>query len=484
MRILPACTLLLSVVEIASACLCEGNRTACAEFWQYQSGAVFTGTVARISTQEQPAMGTAGAGKTEGTGEPAAARSRAGTRAGASDDRQSDPGGPKATFRKRVVLLDVDRAYAGVSGKQIEVVTGFGGGDCGFEFKTGDRYLVYAWRNPQNGTLDANICSPTKHIDDAREDLAYLDNLERQPKTGRIFGEVADPWKDGDNGLAGTKIELIGESDTRSVLTDSQGKFDASGLIPGKYRVHVEVPGYLSRDPQVEVHERGCAEARLWLNVDGRISGRVFDTEGRPVPLLHVELLRSEDQFQAIQTADTDREGSYEFRGVRSGKYVIAVNANGQPRAEQPYASTFYPDVHQLTQSALVSLGTAEQRQGLNLHLGPQLKQQEFRGTVFYPDGTAAGKANVVYEPINFKAGTMIPAGPNGRFAFSGYEGSVYRVSATAFVNGGYFQSDPVETAGDSDLKVAMKLIRQMGPGVGYSRPNQVQDPKSLKIQP
>lgn len=388
-------------------------------------------------------------------------------------------------FRRRAVLLDVDRTYAGVSGKQIEVVTGLGGGDCGFDFKIGDRYLVYASRNPRDGTLDANICSPTKKVDDAREDLAYLDNLERQPKTGRIFGEVVDPWKDQDNGFARTKVELIGESDKRNVLTDDQGKFDVSGLAPGKYRVHVEVPGYLSRDPQVEVRERGCAEARLWLDVDGRISGRVFDTEGQFVPRIRVELLRSEDRFQAIQTTDTDPGGSYEFHGVRSGKYAIAVNANGQPSAEQPYASTFYPDVHRLSQGARVNLGTAEHRQGLDLHLGPRLRQREVRGQVFYPDGTAAGKANLIYEPVNFKAGVAIPAGPDGRFHFSGYEGSVYRVSATSLSNGGYFQSEQVETTGESDVKVVLKLIRLVGIGLGDAgRPNQIQDVKSPKIRP
>ena len=50
---------------------------------------------------------------------------------------------------------------------RVEVRTGSGGGDCGYTFIKGVRYLVFARRNGEQ--LNTSICSPTKPISDAGE---------------------------------------------------------------------------------------------------------------------------------------------------------------------------------------------------------------------------------------------------------------------------------------------------------------------------
>ena len=58
------------------------------------------------------------------------------------------------------------------AGKSVEVWTD--SGECEFEFRKGETYLVYAFEQEQTGRLDTNRCTRTARLSDAGEDLAYL----------------------------------------------------------------------------------------------------------------------------------------------------------------------------------------------------------------------------------------------------------------------------------------------------------------------
>src|SRR6185295_12203766 len=57
----------------------------------------------------------------------------------------------------RTFKFSVEQSFLGAGGREAEVATGMGGGDCGYEFKVGERYLVYAylWKD----RLTTGICS-------------------------------------------------------------------------------------------------------------------------------------------------------------------------------------------------------------------------------------------------------------------------------------------------------------------------------------
>jgi len=58
------------------------------------------------------------------------------------------------------VRFEVTEPFIGMEGrgKQVEVLTGSGGGDCGFPFHCGHSYLVYAYQS-QESQLATGICS-------------------------------------------------------------------------------------------------------------------------------------------------------------------------------------------------------------------------------------------------------------------------------------------------------------------------------------
>jgi hypothetical protein len=75
------------------------------------------------------------------------------------------------------VLFDVTKTWKGVSESQVIIATGFGGGDCGYEFQNDEEYLVYASPSTIYGDKDdltTIICDRTNEVSAAQDDLIIL----------------------------------------------------------------------------------------------------------------------------------------------------------------------------------------------------------------------------------------------------------------------------------------------------------------------
>ena len=69
---------------------------------------------------------------------------------------------------------------------------------------------------------------------------------------------------------------------------------------------------------------------------NGQITGRVYTSDGKPVPNQDVELADAEGNGLAELHAETDEEGQYHFSGGHPGQFVIGVNLDGVPNAKSP----------------------------------------------------------------------------------------------------------------------------------------------------
>ncbi len=72
--------------------------------------------------------------------------------------------------RLGVVRIEIGEKFSGLDPDQheIEIATGFGGGDCGYPFQVGMDYIVYAYKNAQ-GRLETGICSRTRPLAQAAD---------------------------------------------------------------------------------------------------------------------------------------------------------------------------------------------------------------------------------------------------------------------------------------------------------------------------
>jgi hypothetical protein len=76
----------------------------------------------------------------------------------------------------KLIVFDADAAWKGVKASRVLIFTGWGGGDCGFDFEVGKKYLVWAKRNESQapGELAAGTCSPTASLESAGVQLTQL----------------------------------------------------------------------------------------------------------------------------------------------------------------------------------------------------------------------------------------------------------------------------------------------------------------------
>jgi len=162
------------------------------------------------------------------------------------------------TIRKRIVVADqaydhkfvriaIDGPSRGVQGSSIEISTGMGGGDCGFDFKQGQRYVVYAWR-PPDGTLSTGICSRTTLYSQAAEDVAYLNSGPPPASAARVFGTIKVGERKEPGGawvqrpIAGVTVNVRGSTGVYSAKTDADGRYAISGVRPGAYEIEALPP--------------------------------------------------------------------------------------------------------------------------------------------------------------------------------------------------------------------------------------------------
>lgn len=75
-------------------------------------------------------------------------------------------------WRRRQATLTVKTVWKGSVGPLVDVVTGMGAGDCGYEFVVDQEYLVYAYRDETR--LMTDLCTRTRPSAGAAFDLAVL----------------------------------------------------------------------------------------------------------------------------------------------------------------------------------------------------------------------------------------------------------------------------------------------------------------------
>jgi hypothetical protein len=262
------------------------------------------------------------------------------------------------------VSFEVLRSYRGVEGKHVQVRTGLGGGDCGFDFESRETYLVFAYKD-HSGELSTGICSSTALIAESQSNLAYLRGEPDIPESnqkklatdrGAICGHLVldTPARTSDG-----QILLFRDGDKSLVPSDeiepgADGSFCIRDLRPGKYVVVFrdgpdESPDlfafYLgvikpSEATKVEVAP-GETVSHLLFKVPSRqtytISGKIsaFNKSKRQAEP-KVMLVGAADRFLLAlgYSADVATDGSFALLHVLPGKYwaAVMVDSDGNPK--------------------------------------------------------------------------------------------------------------------------------------------------------
>ena len=449
MRALPAialCMFTLGAIPSASeACSCVQSGPPCQATWQ--AGAVFTGKVTSI---------------------------------GDAPKLQGD----LAFAGARLVTFQVAEPFRGVAAAMLSVRTGTGGGDCGYAFQQGQSYLVYAHQMP-NGEFSTGICSRTRRLDEAGDDLAYLRSFSSKPAfTGRVLALAKfyaatskGEWTAPPRAFEGAKLQLRGADGVVRTATSSRDGDVEIAVPAGTYDVSVEVPAGLYAEfypAKAEVRDvRGCGHIDVYVKYDGRVAGRVVSTDGAPVPHLTVELGEPDEpepfRFGGRFQARTDAAGQFEFTRVPPGEFLIALGVDRDDRRQFIARPAFYPGVTSSAEAKIVTLTASGVIHVGDFTLPESVAYVTITGIALEADGSPASGAKIYVKPSSkdFRLiGQPAVAGLDGKFAIALPATGKYVLMAermTGRQDVRFTKSDDVEiSAGDAsgNLTIRMRPIR------------------------
>jgi hypothetical protein len=425
---------------LAEACSCMLAGPACQAFWQ--TDAVFDGTVVAIEQTTRPEL-------------------------------IHDTTFP---VREKVVKLSARRSWKGVDPGPVEVVTGLGDGDCGFDFVVGERYLVFARRRQTDGRLSASICTLTQPFSPTGDATTFVESLTKPSSGGRIFGsvELQSGRLTTAAGSSGAPMELtlrLSGAGRESSTTSKNGRYEFRDLPPAQYRLDLLLPDSYAADSagrNVEIpDQRACAEESYSISVNGRIAGQLLQPDGKGAEGVYVELFDADvarDERFSLPAITTEG-GYFEFMDLSPGRYTVGMSLRWGPSELSPYPRTVYPGPSSPPETIVVAFGNAVQLQPWKV---PRLTPAKVSGTLVWRDGAPASRIalvalDVTDVPVGKARAGVAMADENGRFSLDVWEGRSYALMVNVAPRG----RTPTDvtrlpvTAGMGPVRVRISVDRQ-----------------------
>jgi len=380
-----------------------------------------------------------------------------GTAVSARDNERKKENREDIDWTPRAFKFSVEQAYLGIAGTEVEVSTGYGGGDCGYQFKLGERYLVYAYKYKDK--LTTGICTRTKPFARANEDLAFLGTLPSAAPGVTIYGKVNKEELGGEP-LGPDIVVTIEGPENREIRPDAQGRFRVTGLRAGDYKVGIRLPETLTTwKPQRElsIADRGCAGVSWELADNGRVSGRVVNPLGEPVPRILVALAEPgvDPKEKYVKLEQTNEEGRFAFTAVPRGRYVIAVNHNRFPDPKESvnaYPPSFYPGVVNEAEAQTITVGAGEKLSEIEIRVPTKRPRSILNVSVVWADGSVVADAQLsITDVTQFESSVPygLSADAQGHFKLEGYAGQILVISARSnrpFTGNSYEPMERTET--------------------------------------
>jgi hypothetical protein len=404
--------LALSISDV-KACSCGVVGPPCEEYWK--SEAVFVGKVIKRSTFYA----------------------------------EEGEGNSRYKYQQVLVRFSIEQAFKGIARDEMEIVTGMGDADCGYHFKDGERYVVYAIRYGRDKSrLYSGICNRIKLVAEADEDFAYFRAIPEAGAGGNVYGRVKKltPPLSFDNRYQETyldniKITIEGNGRRFETTTNKDGYYQASGLAPGRYNVKAGLSDSQNShfESTVDVVDRGCAARDLFLPVNGQISGRVFDENDNPIPNNKVDIISAKDAQDLSPKGKwgyTDKDGRYKIDWLPPGDYYLGVGLVGANSNLCPYPRIFMPDFRDAKEATVVSLKEGQKIEDQNISLPSFPPDLEFEVEVVWPNGSPVEAAGILLHGDNPVAQVEAQRDSNGKpghFRVKAFKACAYWINAFTY---------------------------------------------------
>ena len=178
-------------------------------------------------------------------------------------------------------------------------------------------------------------------------------------------------------------------------------------------------------------------------NYSATLQGKLLKSNGKPLPYTEIELVPiNSDKIindgRLLATSNTS--GKFSFINVPNGKYTLSINFDDKPTDLSPYATFFYPNTYQRSESEIFEITETSKTRTINFQLPPALVQRSIKGKVLFEDGTTAADAYIAVQDTEFdKFVTFgrIVSDDDGNFTFKGFESRKYQLGGILFEKAG-----------------------------------------------
>jgi protocatechuate 3,4-dioxygenase beta subunit len=272
---------------------------------------------------------------------------------------------------------------------------------------------------------------------------------------------------------ANLKLQPVGAGNEATATSDADGKFEFTGVTPGRYRLNAEKQGFMQQAYGARTGSPGSATPlqlakgqemkglTFKLTPHGIIAGRVLDDEGEPVNMAIMQPLRyvyNRGRRQLVPTMGnasifTNDQGEYRLSGLQPGKYYVSAMRMAVPgmpggettaaappsdKPEESLVTTYYPNVLESSSASAVDLGPGAEVRAIDIRMRKS-KTVRVKGKVVDAAGLPASGAMISMAKRD--AGMTMPfTGPTamvttGDFLLTGVVPGLYY--ATVIVTSG-----------------------------------------------
>ena len=380
------------------------------------------------------------------------------------------------------------------------------GVDCGYIFDErdiGSKMLIY-----DSAYAGISFCSRSTVLENAKEDLKYLENIDKVRGKTRISGTVdfgvRAEYHPGLRVL-GKKIRIIGKNRVFTAVTDKDGFYEIYDVPPGVYIIVPEAPpGWTISEYRLRysmnflpyyteagkrvfnkyfliLNPNRHASANFTYQINNSIQGRLLSSDGKPMKKTCLYAIRKDDPDTSSMGNFncTDERGVFKITELYDKSYVLVINGDGIISGHTPIKTLFYPGVNDRAKATLINVSA-----GKKVFIGdfrvPKLEEIiTLRGVLTYSDGTLVTQSQSVYfkadvEDKNIEKEPYVYSEKTGQFELKIIKGQKGKIFSRVVVGprtfeacpdvqkvatkDGYVYTQEIKIDGDKDL-IGIKLI-------------------------
>jgi|GEM_PF-2823435 hypothetical protein len=231
-------------------------------------------------------------------------------------------------------------------GEIVDVKTGHGGGDCGYAFKVGNRYLIDASKN--NDALSTGICSLTAPVEKSEVELRTLRSIAAGQRTPDFAGVLMNgiETQEGEavtQPLPGVHVwaKSIRDGTLQETVTDGLGSFTFATLPEGTYQLTLGLPNNLSaaytnlgiladdQVPPVSIKNKNADSVPCHIKIvagpSGNISGVVQISQGTPIEgWVNADTVAPDGKpWNTVRSITVGLEGKFSLAHLKPGRYIV-----------------------------------------------------------------------------------------------------------------------------------------------------------------